>query len=551
MKFLIGFGLGVVGAAMVIACAILSLGATLSYLGGSILVLGPLVFWVVLPLVGTLRRKGPGDRSTMRDRLILIGRAAVAPPRIIKIVKYSGVLLLLLSIFVLASIPLARFKMPNDLIKADNHQAIAIDNVNLITMNGDEVLENRQILIRDGLIEAIKPAGSPVDEHFQIIEGKGAYLLPGLFDMHAHVFDRKYQLLNLAYGITSVRNMGGYPMHLRWKKELQEGKWLGSNLFTASPILGDRYAQPHIHKAVSDPMVARELVRRYKEEGWDFIKVYEGLQADVYEAIINEGGKLDIPVACHPPASIVEKDYRLLAPCITLEHAEEIFDGPLANQFDDEKLEAVAKELKAMDATFTPTLMVYDHLTQIGSQKQAYVDQLPLEYLNPFVKFVMDKTEGGRWLNVNNMERDRNIKINNYLPQIVRVLHKHQVNLVLGSDAGTIYTIPGLSTHDEMALYREAGLTPYEILKTGTINAARALRVDDQLGSIQLGKVADLIMVQQNPLSDIGVLKEPVAVIKRGQWLDQKDLQALKDSAKNPSSAYLTIGRVLEFLILK
>ena len=163
----------------------------------------------------------------------------------------------------------------------------------------------------------------------------------------------------------------------------------------------------------------------------------------------------------------------------------------------------------------------------------------------------MDKTQGGRWLNVHNMERDRNIKINNYLPHIVRVLHKHQVNLVLGSDAGAIYTIPGLSTHDEMALYREAGLTPYEILKTGTINAARALRVDDQLGSIQLGKVADLIMVQQNPLSDIGVLKEPVAVIKRGQWLDQKDLQALKDSAKNPSSASLTIGRLIEHLISK
>ncbi len=452
----------------------------------------------------------------------------------------------------LASILPAILEMPNDLIKADNDQAIAIDNVHLITMNGDEILENRQILIQDGLIEAIKPAGSPVDEHFQIIEGKGAYLLPGLFDMHVHIWDRKYQSLSLAYGITTVRHVGGWPMVLRWKKELEEGKWLGSNLFVAPAIFnGERYSNPFVHNLVSDPVVARELVRRYKEEGWDFIKVYESLEAEVYEAIIDEAGKLGIPVVCHPPESIVQKDYRRLAACITLEHAEEIFGGPLANQFDDEKLEAVARQLKAMDATVTLTLMNFDHLTQIGSQKQAYVDQLPLEYLNPLVKFVIDNTEGARWLNVSDMERDRNIELNNYFLHILQVLHEHQVNLVLGSDAGTMYTIPGLSTHDEMALFREAGLTPYEILKTGTINAARALGVDDQLGSIQLGKVADLIMVQQNPLSDISVLREPVAVIKRGQWLDQTDLQALKDSAKNPSSASLTIGRLLEHLISK
>lgn len=468
----------------------------------------------------------------------------------IRTVKYLSGILLLLG----ASIPLARLEMPRDLAKVDNQQAIAIDNVHLVTMNGDEILKNRQLLIRDGLIEMIKPAGSPMEQGFRLIEGNAAYLLPGLFDMHVHIWDRKYQALSLAYGVTSVRNMSGYPMHLRWKKELAEGTWLGSNLFVASPILsGEQYADPLIHRVIREPMAAHKLVRQYKEEGWDFIKIYGSLDADVYEPIIDEASRLGFAVAGHVPYSVIKKTgyQRAAAPLATLEHVEEIFNGPMNYQFDEEKLETVAQDLSAIGATVTPTLMIFDHLTRVGTQKQAYVERLPLQYLNPLVKFVMDKTDGARWLDVSDKQRDHNIKLNNYLLHIVAMLHKHNVNMVLGSDSGLIYTIPGLSTHDEMSLLTKAGLTPYEILKTATINAARVLRVDDQLGSIQLGKVADLIMVEHNPFSSIDILREPVAVIKSGQWLDQKDLQALKNSAKNHANTYLTLGRILEFLLLK
>jgi amidohydrolase family protein len=469
-----------------------------------------------------------------------------------KIICCLLLFLLLAVAFVLASIPLSRLLIPDDLPAFDNSVAIAIGNVNLITMNGNEVKKDQQLLIRDGLIEAINPAGTVHDGSYKTIDAAGAWLVPGLFDMHVHVFDRKYQLLNLAHGVTSVRNMGGYPMHLRWKKELDEGRWLGSNLFISSPILnGEKFADPLSHIILSDPEQARQRVRQYKQAGWDFIKIYESMDADVYEAVIDEAAKQSIAVVGHLPYSIVNRDYSQGSAMRTLEHAEEIFDGPLNYEFDEAKLEATAKQLKSMNATLTPTLMIFDHLTRLGNEKQAYVDELPLQYLNPFVKFVMKHTDVNRWLGVSDRQREHNVKLNKYLLHIVEVLHSHHINLVLGSDSGIIYTIPGLATHEEMALMYRAGLSPWEILRTGTINAARAAGVENNFGSIEVGKTADLILLNKNPLFDIGVLGQPSAVIKRGQWLSEEDLAELKTVAENSQNAYLTMGHVLEFLLSK
>ena len=249
------------------------------------------------------------------------------------------------------------------------------------------------------------------------------------------------------------------------------------------------------------------------------------------------------------PYEVVRYDYNLAAPMMTLEHTEEIFQGPLAYAYDDDAVEAIARQLKAMNATVTPTLMIFDHLTQICRDKQAFVDTLPLQYLNPLMRFVEARTSGARWLNADDKTRDAMEKRNTYFQAITRVLHENDVNLVLGSDAGVIFAIPGISTHDEIALLQKAGLPNEAILEMATINAARVLRVNDRLGSIEAGKVADLVMTRSNPVEDPGALRSPAAVVKNGQWLGPAELQALKDSAENPSNAYFTFGRLLEFLI--
>ncbi len=467
--------------------------------------------------------------------------------RTVKVVALLALALLLISF---AAIPLARWETPDDLIAADNSQALAVDNVNLVTMTGSRYLENRQLLIRDGRIERIRPAGSAIDDVYRTIDARGAFLMPGLFDMHVHAMDRKNLVLSLAYGVTSVRNMGGYPMHLRWKRELAAGEWLGSNLFSATPTMnGKKNANPLGHKIVTDPDEARAMVRRYHEDGWDFIKAYARLEVPVYEAIIDEAARLDFPVAGHVPYPVVEADYRLAEPMVTLEHTEDIFQGPLAYQYDDEAVVAIAETLDEMNATITPTLMIFDHLTRLAREKQAFLDELPLETLNPMMRLFVDKTAGSRWLNASEPLQDSLEKRNEYFQHITRVLHETGVTLVLGTDWGAIYAIPGSSTHDEIELLQRAGLPVEAILAMGTINAARVLRVDDRLGTIEEGKVADLVLVEQNPLEEPGGLRRPLAVVKNGQWLDADDLERLEQSAANPSSIYLTAGRVLEFVL--
>jgi imidazolonepropionase-like amidohydrolase len=137
---------------------------------------------------------------------------------------------------------------------------------------------------------------------------------------------------------------------------------------------------------------------------------------------------------------------------------------------------------------------------------------------------------------------------NDYFQYITGVLHEKGVNLVLGSDSGIMYAVPGVSTHDEVALLKKSGLPNEAILRMATLNAARALGVADRFGSIEEGKIADLVLTADNPLVDLDSLRAPSAVIKNGQWLGAEELQQLKDSAKNPSNAYFTFGRLLEFV---
>lgn len=445
---------------------------------------------------------------------------------------------------------MARMEWPGDLEPAENGRPLVIDNVNLVTMVDGQVLADRQLLIRNGKIERIESAGVAVSDEYRRIDVEGAYLMPGLFDMHVHAMDRKNLVLSLAYGVTSVRNMGGYPMHLRWRQELAEGRWLGSNLFSATPTMnGKKNANPLGQEIVAEPDKARELVRRYHSQGWDFIKAYARLDVPVYEAIIDEASKLEFPVAGHVPYPVVETDYRLAKSMVTLEHTEEIFQGPLEYQYDDDAVREIARQLKAMNATVTPTLMIFDHLTRLAKEKQAFLDELPLDYLNPVMRRFVDATAGERWLGAGEQLQASLEKRNSYFQYITLVLDETGVNLVLGSDWGAIYAIPGSSTHDEIALLLEAGLPAEAILKMATINAARILRVDDRLGSITEGKTADLILVSRNPMTDPKYLRQPLAVVKDGQWLNKNDLDRLKDTASKPSSTYLTLGRVLEFLI--
>jgi hypothetical protein len=449
------------------------------------------------------------------------------------------------------SVPVSIYEMPDDLLIVDNDHPIALDNASIVDVINGRIIRSQKILIRDGKIETIQPAENraALDPEFTRIDLKGAFVSPGLFDMHVHIHDRKYLGLYLAYGVTTVRNLRGLPMHLRWKQEISSGEWLGSNLITSSPVLdGEKYSHL-LQEVVTSPGTARELVIKYKADGYDLIKAYGFLDADVYEAIVDEAAGLDFPVAKHGTVPVEGLDYSSIQNLQSLEHVEDLFQGPLNFEFDESQIEKEVEKLAAIDAVVTPTLATFEHLTRLSTEKEAFVASLPLNTLNPLYARIFRESTVQRWLDAAPEQGEFNQREMAFLQTIVKEMDRQGIKMLLGSDGGTMYMPAGLSTHDELRLMQESGLSPQAVLQSATKNAAEALGIAEQTGAVEPGKIADLVITSESPLDDVSALANPLAVVKYGQWLGQSELDALLTSGQNPSSLYVSVGRLLEDLL--
>lgn len=468
------------------------------------------------------------------------------------LIQSIAIFLCVLLLVVLGSVPASVYESTDHLPSVKAEKPLLLNNVHVLSTDGRQWRRNQRLTIRNGRIEQIDAADGDTPSGYQVIDTEGAFVVPGLFDMHVHTLDPQYLALSLSYGVTSVRNMGGYPAHLRWKQQLQNREWLGSNLFVSSPTLnGNLYFDPFTQQRLTDSDRARQLVARYQTEGWDLIKVYEDLDAHVYTAIVDEALTLGMPIAGHVPYDAIKQNYDAAGALTSIEHVEELFDGPLNYEFDYQKLTSISQQLKIMGVAVTPTLTVFDHLTQLSTHKDAFKREIPFEYMNPFHRWVMDLFDGNRWMSASPEQAQYNQKANRFQRDIVAELARHEVDLLVGTDWGALYTIAGLATHRELSLLAEAGLSSEMILRAATLNAARSLNVQEQYGSIEEGKIADLVVVSEDPLRELSQLKDPQAVIKFGQYLDRDELVRLREQAKNHSSAYTTFGRVMEFIVSK
>ena len=460
-------------------------------------------------------------------------------------------LIVLIAISILASIPAARMERPKDLLVVDNTSPLLLRGLNVVDVLNGGVVGDQDILIRHGRIERISDEILPGTSGANILELPGAYISPGLFDMHVHLHDRKYLARNLAFGITSVRNLRGLPMHIRWRHELERGEWLGSRIWTSSPVLDGEEHAHLLQEVISTPEQARAHVNLYKELGYDSIKAYGYLEPEVFQAVVDEARALGFPVVKHGPNAIEGSDLLANAGLQSLEHVEDIFQGPLQFTFDKAKLNEWLLQLKALDPYVTPTLATFEHLTLLSRHKDQFVDSLELETLNPVYRMLLGEFSVKRWLAADQGQIEWNEKELLFLQEIALAMDNLGIQLLVGSDAGTMYMPAGSSTHREIQLLGAAGLPSISVLRAGTINAATALNVAADYGSVTEGKIADAIITYANPLDDLSVLQHPDAVIKAGQWLSRDELDALMKSAQNPSAAYFALGRLLEDLITR
>jgi imidazolonepropionase-like amidohydrolase len=456
----------------------------------------------------------------------------------------------LLAVTVMALWSFQTFESGTTSLNRPHSNSFVLCHVNVLTMRDANILENQTIVVQNGKITNIAPDAATFPDDLQVIDGDGQYVMPGLIDLHVHILDRSYAKSALAAGVTTVRNMGGFPYHLKWQKELESRKWFGARLITSSPIMNSvAQGDPLSHFMVDDPMVARKAVRDFIREGYDFIKVYEGLNAAVYQAILDEANKLGVAVAGHPSYALMASSPELHASLRTFEHTEEIYDGFLHQKHDLEGALAAARFLSEYTITLVPTLAVNRELTRLSNEKQGYLAEVDLNGMNPFVRTIYEQTSFKRWLNASSELAQYNLKTDAYFHELTRLMHEQGVELGLGSDAGALTGLPGPASVDELLLMAEAGIDHFSILQAATTQAAKVLFLDNQLGQLAPHYQADMLVLKENPLISLTTLRQPEMVIQQGRIFDRSDLKTLSKEAHEHSGWLLSILRHLDYLV--
>jgi imidazolonepropionase-like amidohydrolase len=427
--------------------------------------------------------------------------------------------------------------------KAGDPNVFAFVGVSVVPLDRERVIENQTVVVRAGRIVEIGPAGkTKVPAGAAQIDGRGKFLMPGLADMHAHLFPgegnandlaAQQLILYLANGVTTVRNMIGAPAHVVLRERVAEGKVLGPTIITAGP--------PLTGKDAVSPEVAERMVASQKQAGYDFLKVHEGLKPEVYEAIVAAARKAGLPFAGHVTAT-VGLSRALAARQASIEHLDgylqalvpedspvppppsQVVLGPVLEHIDERRLPALAKATRAAGVFNTPTLALFKIV--VSPDDPSEFSKWPeLRYVPAKMREGFARQKAG--INAGEIpeaERRRYLELRDHT---VKALYDAGAKLLVGPDSPQLFLVPGFGTHREMAAMAEAGLTPYAVLQAATRNAAEYLGAAGEFGTIEAGKRADLVLLDANPLQSVSNAARVAGVLVRGRWLPRAELDRM------------------------
>jgi imidazolonepropionase-like amidohydrolase len=352
-----------------------------------------------------------------------------------------------------------------------------------------------------------------------VIDGTGKYLIPGLWDMHVHVgdedIDKKTTLsLFIPNGVTGVRVMTGAPIHHQWRSEIEAGRAIGPRMVIASS---------EIDEPKTFAKEAREAIRKAKAEGADFFKVYDDLPREGYLALIEEARKQRLPVEGHVPKSMTAAEVSRLGQK-SIEH----LTGMSAEEMDPVKADALIAVLKKNNTWQCPTLIMRNNYAALD--EPSLVNDPRLKYVKPSWRKRWTKMSADAGRQPKDYEERRHTVAREV--QLVDEMHRAGVGLLAGTDDSNPYSFPGFSLHDELQMLVMSGLTPMQALQTATRNPAVFLGRLKELGTIEPGKLADLVLLDADPLVQIRNTKKINAVIKNGVLYDRKALDGMLASVE-------------------
>lgn len=425
--------------------------------------------------------------------------------------------------------------------------AVAFVDVSVVPMDRERVLEHHTVVVQNGRIAQLGATRDVrVPSGAVRVDGRGKFLMPGLAEMHAHIpggnappqLIRDIMFLYVANGITTIRGMLGAPNQLELRRQTAAGEVLGPTIFVGAPSLNANSAP--------DPASAVRLVREHKAAGYDFLKLHPGLSLATYDAMAVEARAQGITFAGHV-SSAVGLAHTLATRQSTIDHLDGYIDGVVPAELreraraghttfgefvraaSDEGIRRAAQETRAAGVWNVPTVILWEHYW--GSEP---VDDM---LRRPELVYVPRDMVAG-WVNQKrNVMRsdsvqgisieDRGLMLATHR-RVLKALADAGAGLLMGTDSPQLFNVPGFALHREIRAMSESGLTPWQILQSGTSNVARyaaeSLRQDSAFGTVAVGNRADLVLLDGNPLADVANVARRSGVMVRGRWLAREEL---------------------------
>lgn len=416
--------------------------------------------------------------------------------------------------------------------------------VNVIPMTGQTVLTDQDVVVEAGTIRHVGPAGKvPSPPGARIIDGRGRYLIPGLSDMHVHLEGDAWNLMYpagegfkeseinfedilfvyVANGITTIDVLFAFPEHLALRERIKNNEFPGPRLILSRMIDGAGKAwPPPLGVWINNADEAEQAVREAHRQGYDRIKVYSFLDQESYDRIITTARSLGMPVDGHIPFAtsvehVISSGQRMIA------HVEEVMK--FAAAYDSGQVAYFSDLLAGSNTWVTSALVLNRNLNALLKDSAGQFTKANTEYLHPMAR--------GLWAYVYQHvykpipEPHRQSMIDGYhgfQKPFVYAFHRKGGKLLVGTDALVPSTQPAFSLHDELEELVDAGLSPLDVLKAATRNAHEFLGESEKAGTIEPGKAADLVLLDENPLENIARTRGIRGVMIRNRWIPREEI---------------------------
>ena len=427
----------------------------------------------------------------------------------------------------------------------------AFVDVTVLPMDRDRVLTGQTVVVRDGRITAVGPTASVrVPTEAQRIDGKGKFLMPGLAEMHAHVqgpnappeLNRDIMFLYIANGVTTIRAMLGAPNQLVLRDQLKKGEVLGPTMFVAAPSLNGNSSP--------NPDTAMKLVRAHKAAGYDLLKLHPGLTRATYDSAVKVAREVGITFGGHVSQQ-VGIDRTLEVRQSTVDHLDGYIEGAVADPLKrrmmtpaeqvafsewmagvtNDKMTELARRTRDAGVWNVPTMFLWESLYGSFAPETAAVrpemKYAPKQWVTGWIN---QKRNQANALSNNGVTAELGRELLAHRRKLLKAMADAGAPLLMGTDSPQMFNVPGFALHRELRLMGEAGLTPYQVLESGTKNVGlyveRDLKQDGKFGTVAVGNWADLVLLDANPLQSLDNVTKREGVMVRGRWVPKSEIDA-------------------------